>query len=89
MGIFISLHWECFNPRSRVGSDGKTPILRSGKAKFQSTLPCRERLRKVAMTKEEAMFQSTLPRRERHRLPNSDFQVHTGFNPRSRVGSDD
>src|SRR5206468_53884 len=78
-----------FNPRSRVGSD----------------LPCRQRSRVLQQVSIHApawgatidrpewgvfasMFQSTLPRGERHQLRVIGWIVR-GFNPRSRVGSDD
>ena len=123
---------ECFNPRSREGSDTKkvisdksrpsfNPRSREGSdlvsfriflhnAMFQSTLPRGERLGQLCKTTGRKEFQSTLPRGERlsaeiRNLRNTAVSIHapargathcgskvgnqdTGFNPRSREGSD-
>ena len=41
----------------------------------------------LSTTSKQKMFQSTLPRGERRGRPIEDW-MGTGFNPRSRVGSD-
>ena len=55
-----------FNPRSREGSDCKSPDVDGHYCEFQSTLPRRERLHVLPVPLFNAEFQSTLPRRERH-----------------------
>ena len=55
---------------------------------FQSTLPRRERHSIDAIQASKIKFQSTLPRRER-RLLQISTHGYTGFNPRSREGSDE
>ena len=54
---------------------------------FQSTLPRGERQKELALAEVESLFQSTLPRGERQHT-GLVFVSLGGFNPRSRVGSD-
>ena len=78
---------NCFNPRSRVGSDGVAVMPTRCASGFQSTLPRGERQEGFQWPMWQLLFQSTLPRGERLKV----FQVLDivyGFNPRSRVGSD-
>ncbi len=80
--------WECFNPRSRVGSDVTHNPLKTGVTQFQSALPRGERPRPAAMKKTCA---SSFNPRSR---VGSDWPAlapswqRCSFNPRSRVGSD-
>ena len=78
---------NCFNPRSREGSDGRNYPKISYAVWFQSTLPRRERPLNHFPILMFHVFQSTLPRRERHRKPHGRDNP-AGFNPRSREGSD-
>ncbi len=79
----------CFNPRSRVGSDFSVPAEIDVNLLFQSTLPRGERQQFNRYgTFEITMFQSTLPRGERHAKSAEGNACLSGFNPRSRVGSD-
>ncbi len=55
---------------------------------FQSTLPRGERLDSYERANRMLTFQSTLPRGERRHFIKPSDMVLTGFNPRSRVGSD-
>ena len=57
-------------------------------AKFQSTLPRRERRWFSNMGGQEEIFQSTLPRRERRLPVQKCTSSGNYFNPRSREGSD-
>ena len=82
-----SLLVQRFNPRSRAGSDEPAPALALRAAMFQSTLPRGERRRRLGFSRRSRRFQSTLPRGER-RLPAYRSFWGTGFNPRSRAGSD-
>ena len=66
-----------FNPRSREGSDCKSPDVDGHYCEFQSTLPRRERLHVLPVPLFNAEFQSTLPRRER--------RLHAGFHGRRQV----
>ena len=54
-----------FNPRSHEGSDKYERLQDRDQRRFQSTLPRRERPKKVAEGTWTREFQSTLPRRER------------------------
>ena len=56
---------ECFNPRSRVGSDPVQLSTVFFQLLFQSTLPRRERQGSHYLHTRKVVFQSTLPRRER------------------------
>ena len=56
---------NCFNPRSREGSDGRNYPKISYAVWFQSTLPRRERPLNHFPILMFHVFQSTLPRRER------------------------
>ncbi len=77
----------CFNPRSRVGSDPISAVVMLIGNVFQSALPCRERLPLAVCSAVVMVFQSALPCRERPvRL--FSLSLTEGFNPRSRVGSD-
>ena len=55
---------------------------------FQSTLPRRERPSPRKFSIYVNPFQSTLPRRERLLISWHTGDIFSGFNPRSRVGSD-
>ena len=55
---------------------------------FQSTLPRRERQDQALIVFNEIVFQSTLPRRERPLAKLARTGASSGFNPRSREGSD-
>ena len=55
---------QCFNSRSRVGSDGAR-YRGSARKRFQFTLPCRERHHSPARIPARSWFQFTLPCRER------------------------
>ena len=66
--VKISLSITYFNPRSREGSDLYNAGLTWRSAKFQSTLPRRERRRTGLKSIPGRQFQSTLPRRERQHL---------------------
>ena len=85
--VTLTLEFQSTLPRrERPNADGGT----TGRLMFQSTLPRRERhlhqLRQM-LTSATLMFQSTLPRRER-RPAVALVTPRTGFNPRSREGSD-
>ena len=62
---------QCFNPRSRVGSDVNMSFMLDPISLFQSTLPRGERLNQVQALFQLLVFQSTLPRGERHPLLSS------------------
>ena len=77
---------KSFNPRSREGSDSSRSSSPSV-TRFQSTLPRGERHPLSAAPPLYPLFQSTLPRGERLAQQSELFPV-SGFNPRSREGSD-
>ena len=58
-------NFQYFNPHSHEGSDTTPGVKDSKLAKFQSTLPRRERLASKRQQAFVQSFQSTLPRRER------------------------
>ena len=62
---------QCFNSRSRVGSDFGTQEIYVGADGFQFTLPCRERPAMAVPNRDPLRFQFTLPCRERPRRPHS------------------
>ena len=68
---------NCFNPRSREGSDGRNYPKISYAVWFQSTLPRRERPLNHFPILMFHVFQSTLPRRER-RLGSVPFRITAG-----------
>ena len=78
----------CFNPRSRVGSDQQMPIDKAFKYLFQSTLPRGERHAKLTSMDSEQDVSIHAPAwgatLDLQYLP----KTKVGFNPRSRVGSD-
>ena len=76
-----------FNPRSRAGSDILARLRWMMFDTFQSTLPRGERRNNFRRAKKWIMFQSTLPRGERL-ITWEGRNGQTGFNPRSRAGSD-
>ena len=59
---------DCFNPRSRGGSDKSAKMTADNNQLFQSTLPRGERQRYGYDFSHCIMFQSTLPRGERQEL---------------------
>ena len=77
-----------FNPRSRTGSDSRPAIRSPRLMRFQSTLPHGERPYSGTNTLTGELFQSTLPHGERP-LAMSRQSAGSGFNPRSRTGSDE
>ena len=63
--ILATIPLNCFNPRSREGSDVIYGRVSSDRQEFQSTLPRGERQFACASPSDLAGFQSTLPRGER------------------------
>ena len=77
---------DCFNPRSRAGSDPKAWI-RSTDLGVSIHAPARGATMPLARSWSCFLFQSTLPRGERPaRTP--ALSTLDSFNPRSRAGSD-
>ena len=77
-----------FNPRSLTGSDFAFNLLAPPVAKFQSTLPYRERQTMETVNTTLHLFQSTLPYRERPATVYRSVFMWSDFNPRSLTGSD-
>ena len=76
-----------FNPRSRVGNDGRSSWYTYRGKEFQSTFPRGERLLECLIKADSLLFQSTFPRGERPEFYFVCFAIRY-FNPRSRVGND-
>ncbi len=76
-----------FNPRSRVGNDGKSVCVMVNCQRFQSTFPRGERRKCCQFLSNLVTFQSTFPRGERP-CQKPTFHGWQNFNPRSRVGND-
>ena len=80
---------SCFNPRSRMGSDlvalPPPPLF-----KVSIHAPAWGATFLINAQAEEVIaFQSTLPHGERHHANHANNSRQLGFNPRSRMGSDD
>ncbi len=77
-----------FNPRSRAGSDATTVFTSTSSARVSIHAPARGATPFVGIhSTAPSWFQSTLPRGERPPL-RGKFARRSGFNPRSRAGSD-
>ena len=83
----LQKYYLCFNPRSREGSD-EYDIWAEVRPRVVSIhAPAKGATSVLSSTIFCTLFQSTLPRRERR--PVSPFTKYaSGFNPRSREGSD-
>ena len=84
--VLLLLGFPSFNPRSRVGSDA-TPVISAMRRKVSIHAPAWGATEAKGSYRTGKAFQSTLPRGERP--PNGGLIFdESGFNPRSRVGSD-
>ena len=77
-----------FNPRSRMGSDTRSPRSANGSADFNPRSRMGSDTNGQAYGYDAYLFQSTLPHGERPRN-SSRWTYPDDFNPRSRMGSDD
>ncbi len=79
---------SCFNPRSRAGSDSRMQMHRDCAACVSIHAPARGATFTRPRHATIILFQSTLPRGERPATRSATDDLGTGFNPRSRAGSD-
>ena len=80
--------FKSFNPRSRTGSDNQFLSLRPMGSMFQSTLPHGERRFDGSRIAGVDKVSIHAPARGATRWSKRRKGSHTGFNPRSRTGSD-
>ena len=78
---------RCFNSRSRMGSDPCGQSIHPRIDSFQFALPHGERPTSLRLTVPSVSFQFALPHGERPR-PSIHSPQGSGFNSRSRMGSD-
>ena len=86
--VKISLSITYFNPRSREGSDLYNAGLTWRSAKFQSTLPRRERRRPDSSLYGWNLISIPAPAKGATYTPYRQAVSHGDINPRSREGSD-
>ena len=86
--VKISLSITYFNPRSREGSDLYNAGLTWRSAKFQSTLPRRERRRRLYKHAHYVQISIHAPAKGATKTANFKLSQFIDFNPRSREGSD-
>ena len=77
-----------FNPRSREGSDRRIDSVYGILCRFQSTLPRRERLKTVLIIGIVFRVSIHAPAKGATNIIGDIADILSGFNPRSREGSD-